>query len=102
MTRLMKYFSEGRTSGKHTLPFVVILLGVTILASAANLFLPADSALYVSTYTITLLGKYLCYAMLALAVDIILGLLRYFELRSRGIFRLRRLRHGHVFNASNR
>ncbi|TYL46980.1 urea ABC transporter permease subunit UrtC [Marinomonas sp. IMCC 4694] len=73
MTRLMKYFTEGRTSGKHTLPFVVILLGVTILASAANLYLPEDSALYVSTYTITLLGKYLCYAMLALAVDIIWG-----------------------------
>ena len=35
--------------------------------------LPEDSMFYVSTYTITLLGKYLCYAMLAMAVDVIWG-----------------------------
>ncbi len=65
--------SGKRAFGKHTAPFVVLLLAVTLLASAANLFLPESSALYVSTYTITLLGKYLCYAMLALAVDVIWG-----------------------------
>lgn len=54
-------------------PFVVLLLVVTVLASACNLLLPQDSIFYVSTYTITLLGKYLCYAMLALAVDVIWG-----------------------------
>jgi len=46
---------------------------VTFLASVGNLVMPADSVFYVSTYTITLLGKYLCYAMLALSVDIIWG-----------------------------
>jgi urea transport system permease protein len=35
--------------------------------------MPEDSIFYVSTYTITLLGKYLCYALLALAVDVIWG-----------------------------
>ena len=35
--------------------------------------MPEDSIFYVSTYSISLLGKYLCYAMLALAVDIIWG-----------------------------
>lgn len=73
MIGLTKLFSMGRTSGSYTLPFVVILLTTTLLASAANLLLTEDSSLYVSTYTITLLGKYLCYAMLALAVDIIWG-----------------------------
>jgi len=73
MSKLIHWFSEGRSSGKYTLPFVILLLAVTVLASAANLLLPQDSALYVSTYSITLLGKYLCYAMLALAVDIIWG-----------------------------
>lgn len=73
MSKLINWFSEGRSSGKYTLPFVILLLVVTVLASAANLLLPQDSALYVSTYSITLLGKYLCYAMLALAVDIIWG-----------------------------
>ncbi|WP_245756538.1 urea ABC transporter permease subunit UrtC [Amphritea atlantica] len=54
-------------------PFVVVLLVVTALASSCNLLMPEDSVFYVSTYTITLLGKYLCYAMLALAVDVIWG-----------------------------
>ncbi|TBR42491.1 urea ABC transporter permease subunit UrtC [Marinomonas agarivorans] len=66
-------FSQGHEAGKYTFPFVLLLLAVSVFAAAANTFLPVDSALYVSTYTITLLGKYLCYAMLALAVDIIWG-----------------------------
>ncbi|MFD1383087.1 urea ABC transporter permease subunit UrtC [Rhodanobacter aciditrophus] len=73
MSKVIKWFSEGRSSGKYTLPFVILLLAITVLASGANLLLPPDSPLYVSTYSITLLGKYLCYAMLALAVDIIWG-----------------------------
>lgn len=60
-------------AGQRTLPFVAILVISTLLACGSNLLLPSDSSLYVSTYTITLLGKYLCYAMLALAVDIIWG-----------------------------
>ena len=34
---------------------------------------PASSPLHLSTYALTLIGKYLCYAMLALAVDLIWG-----------------------------
>ena len=51
----------------------MVLFTATVLASLSNLLLPENSALHVSTYTITLLGKYLCYAMLALAVDVIWG-----------------------------
>ena len=35
--------------------------------------MPAVSALHLSTYALTLIGKYLCYAMLALAVDLVWG-----------------------------
>lgn len=63
---------EGQP-GSRTFPFVLLLLAVTFLASIGNLVMPEDSVFYVSTYTITLLGKYLCYAMLALSVDIIWG-----------------------------
>ncbi len=42
---------------------------VTIL----NLGVPASSAFHVSSYGLTLVGKYLCYAVLALAVDLIWG-----------------------------
>ena len=38
-----------------------------------HLAVPPSSPLHVSTYVLTLLGKYLCYAMLALAVDLIWG-----------------------------
>ncbi|WP_425460065.1 urea ABC transporter permease subunit UrtC [Exilibacterium tricleocarpae] len=57
----------------QTALFVAVLFGVTLYASVCNLLLPQDSVFYVSTYTVTLMGKYLCYALLALAVDVIWG-----------------------------
>lgn len=71
MNQLMR-FSRLHGDSKVA-PFVAILVLVTMLASMGNLLMPEDSMFYVSTYTITLLGKYLCYAMLALAVDVIWG-----------------------------
>jgi urea transport system permease protein len=50
----------------------VLLLGA-VLVPLLNLLVPDGSALHVSGYTITLLGKYMCYAMLAIAVDMIWG-----------------------------
>ncbi|MGE0484201.1 MAG: urea ABC transporter permease subunit UrtC [Gammaproteobacteria bacterium] len=54
-----------------------VMLGVLLLAALivplANLVIGADSPLHVSTYTVTLLGKYLCYAVLALALDLVWG-----------------------------
>ena len=38
-----------------------------------NLVVPASSPFHLSTYVLTLVGKYLCYAMLALAVDLVWG-----------------------------
>jgi urea transport system permease protein len=50
------------------------LLGViTLLVVVGNLLIPQDSPLHISTYTVTLLGKYLCFALLALSVDVIWG-----------------------------
>ena len=66
-------FAEFRQPGRGTSWLVGILLLTTLAMSAANLLLPQESPLYVSTYTITLMGKYLCFAMLAMAVDIIWG-----------------------------
>ncbi|MBR9829131.1 MAG: urea ABC transporter permease subunit UrtC, partial [Oceanospirillales bacterium] len=73
MNWLTQLFAAGRTPGNRVLPFVTVLFAVTALASMSNLLLPETSPLHVSTYTITLLGKYLSYAMLALAVDVIWG-----------------------------
>jgi len=52
---------------------MIITLGVALYAAVGNLLIPQDSFLHVSTHTITLLGKYLCYALLALSVDVIWG-----------------------------
>lgn len=53
--------------------FAGFLLIAAIITAASHLLLPQSSPFAASTYTITLLGKYLCYALLALAVDIIWG-----------------------------
>ena len=46
---------------------------VVIVVPTLNLLVPASSPFHVSTYGLTLVGKYLCYALLALAVDLIWG-----------------------------
>ncbi|WP_416053969.1 urea ABC transporter permease subunit UrtC [Marinibactrum halimedae] len=53
--------------------FSLILFVVVIVCSVSNLLVPEQSIFYVSTYTITLLGKYLCFALLALSVDVVWG-----------------------------
>ena len=57
--------------GKITLG---LLLALIILVPIGNLLIPAGSTLHVSTYTVTLLGKYLCYALLAVMKRTRLGL----------------------------
>lgn len=52
---------------------LMVLAAAVVLVPAANLLLPADSMLHASAYTVTLLGKYLCYAMLAIALDLVWG-----------------------------
>ena len=53
--------------------FLAVLFGITVLASVGNLMFPPESAFHVSTYTITLMGKYLCFALLAMSVDVVWG-----------------------------
>jgi urea transport system permease protein len=53
--------------------FVVFVLATGILVPALNLTLPVTSPLHMPDYMVTLLGKYLCYALLALAVDLVWG-----------------------------
>jgi urea transport system permease protein len=53
--------------------FIVALLVVCALAPALNLLVPADSAFHLSDYMVGLLGKIMCYAICALAMDLIWG-----------------------------
>ncbi len=52
---------------------LVALLIVCAVAPALNLLVPADSALHLSDYLVGLLGKIMCYAICALAMDLIWG-----------------------------
>ena len=49
------------------------LLLVALLVLPFFALLPADNPLAVSTYTLTLLGKILCYAVVAVALDLVWG-----------------------------
>lgn len=55
----------------------MIVLGLVALAAILvpllNLLVPNSSPFHVSTYTMTLFGRILCFALLALAVDLIWG-----------------------------
>src|SRR6187402_3122573 len=53
--------------------FLLIVAAVGILIPLSNLLLPADSPLQVPTYLMALFGKYVCYAILALSIDLIWG-----------------------------
>ncbi|HBD11262.1 MAG TPA: urea ABC transporter permease subunit UrtC, partial [Porticoccaceae bacterium] len=49
------------------------IVAVLIVVPILNLAVPESSPLHLSSYWVSLLGKYLCYALLALAVDLIWG-----------------------------
>jgi urea transport system permease protein len=53
--------------------FIVALLVVSALAPALNLLIPESSAFHLSDYMVGLIGKIMCYAILALAMDLIWG-----------------------------
>ncbi|MBS7803190.1 urea ABC transporter permease subunit UrtC [Rhizobiales bacterium TNE-4] len=53
--------------------FLAIMAVVIIAVPALNLLVPQGSAFHVPTYIVSLLGKYLAYAMLAVALDLVWG-----------------------------
>ncbi len=63
----------NRGFDRTTLVFVVALLALAVLVPFSNLALPPSSPFQVPTYLVSLWGKFLCYAMLALAIDLIWG-----------------------------
>jgi urea transport system permease protein len=52
---------------------LAVLAGAAIVIPVLGLAVPASSPLHLSAYAMALIGKYLCYAILALAVDFIWG-----------------------------
>jgi len=69
----MKAFPLTRLIDRGAVVFLVLLGAFAIAIPVANLLVPPSSAFHVSTYLVALFGKYLCYALLALSIDLIWG-----------------------------
>jgi urea transport system permease protein len=53
--------------------FLIALIAVCALAPVLNLVVPESSAFHMSDYAVALVGKIMCYAICALAMDLIWG-----------------------------
>ncbi|MEZ5788706.1 MAG: urea ABC transporter permease subunit UrtC [Xanthobacteraceae bacterium] len=69
----MKAFPLTRLIDRGAAIFLVLLGAFAIAVPVLNLLVPESSALHMSTYLVALFGKYVCYAMLALSIDLIWG-----------------------------
>jgi urea transport system permease protein len=63
-----RLFTPGQWGG-----VLAALLVIAVLLPALNLAVPAGSALHLSDFYVSLVGKILCYAICALAIDLIWG-----------------------------
>jgi urea transport system permease protein len=67
---------------------LALLAAVTVAVPLLNLAVPAESPLHLPTYTVTLLGKYLTYCLLAVSVDLVWGYLGILSLGHGAFFAL--------------
>ena len=58
---------------RRILGLLAILTSAAVLVPVLNLAVPPTSSFHIPTYAVALLGKYLCYAMLALSLDLVWG-----------------------------
>ena len=72
MTRLSRSLLAV-VADRGSLSFLTLLATVALVVPILNLAVPESSPLHLSSYTVGLIGKYLCYALLAVAVDLIWG-----------------------------
>ncbi|HXW71945.1 MAG TPA: urea ABC transporter permease subunit UrtC [Methylocella sp.] len=62
-----------RALDRGSIAVLVVLIAMAVAVPILNLVLPPSSALHIPTYVVSLLGKYVCYAILALSIDLIWG-----------------------------
>ncbi len=70
---MMKAHPLIRMLDRGSTIFLVLLAAFAIAIPVLNLLVPPSSAIHVSTYLVALLGKYICYGLLALSIDLIWG-----------------------------
>jgi urea transport system permease protein len=62
-----------RSLDRKIIVAIAVLLALAVLVPASNLLTSPQSALHIPTYVVSLFGKYLTYALLALALDLVWG-----------------------------
>jgi urea transport system permease protein len=72
MSQPLMLTAAQKVGPKGTLAIATVVLAVLLALPLLSL-LPAENGLQVSAYTLTLVGKILCYAIVALALDLVWG-----------------------------
>jgi urea transport system permease protein len=62
-----------RSLDRAAVIFLIIVATAAVMVPILNLAFPESSALHMPTYLVALFGKYVCYAILALSIDLIWG-----------------------------
>ena len=65
--------ARSPATGKHWTGVIAALIVIGFLAPVLNLVVPAGSAFHMSDYAVQLVAKIMCYAICALAMDLIWG-----------------------------
>ncbi len=78
-------FMASDKGGKITIIFLLLL---AVVVPVLNLVVPEGNPLHLSSFTVTQMGKYLSYALVALAVDLIWGYLGILSLGHGAFFAL--------------
>src|SRR5690348_14971179 len=69
----MMWAFADRSLGRTGMAVLFVILTVAIAVPVMNLVFPPSSPFHVPSYLVALLGKYICYALLALSIDLIWG-----------------------------
>ena len=80
---LLRALKGDRGGQLFLVALLILLVAVSVMSN-----LPPDNPLHMSSYTVTLLGKYLTYALLAVSVDLVWGYLGILSLGHAAFFAL--------------
>ncbi len=64
---------DGSAADMAARIFIAVLLAAIVLVPVLHLVVPQGSPLHMPTYAVALLGKYICFAILAVALDLVWG-----------------------------
>jgi urea transport system permease protein len=62
-----------RSLDRNGVIFLIVLAAFAVLVPLCNLVFPPSSPLHIPLYLVALFGKYVCYALLALSIDLVWG-----------------------------